>query len=522
MAKPVASANHAAVTPSGARATPDSSVLGESVATNSAAKVRADQSVVPREEKGATPTDELLPRQLSWEQTARTDTRRRWLILAALVPIGVGLAVLLTRWTVGSRQTAVQPEIGFGVPSHPEVTQPPAITDGSAGDGVLASPNSPSATSDPPEEPDPLAPIQERLSGLQQMLEPMLAQTGAYPPAVAGDEARTVESRLSWLALVAHRQAESGSLPVDWDSDWNAPVNDRFVRRRLVGFQNPLISQLTGEDGYPATHFVGLAGVGGDVLHPDPPRDRVGVFAPYRSAGTKEIRDGLAQTAVVTGVQAQLGSWGAGGSPTIRSFHAEPVIGGPDGFGTGTNGSLLVLMADGRVQVLSEEVDPDVFRQMLTIDGERPLVPGEEDAVFPPVAGDPEPGADEMSSPTGEDPVLEDELDPPLSPVFAGDDEQPARQVDPRVTLAQRILVYEQAVRPRREILRGVSELVGLPLRFEGDGLDARLREEVGFTLRDASVQQVLERTLTGSGLSWKVEGRVLVIYPTPAKTGEP
>ena len=161
----------------------------------------------------------------------------------------------------------------------------------------------------------------------------LFRSTGSFPPAVVGDASRTVETRLSWLAFLAQRIENSP--PVDWNHDWNAPVNDRFVRRRLVEFQNPLIPLLTGEDGYPAGHFVGVAGVGPEVLRPDPPADQVGVFAPDRLVNLAQIRDGLSQTAVVTGVQSQLGSWGAGGRPTIRSFQSEPVIGGPDGLGTG-------------------------------------------------------------------------------------------------------------------------------------------------------------------------------------------
>ncbi|HBH50298.1 MAG TPA: hypothetical protein DDY91_00220 [Planctomycetaceae bacterium] len=460
------------------------------------------------------PTDELLPPPMSWDPDSASGGRRRWLITGILVALGLaGVAFLRQRNSRNhdSGTTQPLPPVAATASGESSATLPEA---GSAVE------ESPSTTAEPGPERDPVAEVENRWDGVQKSLAEILDETGAYPPAVVGDVSRSVESRLSWMALVARRQEGNDAIAVDWNSDWNAPVNDRFVRRRLVGFQNPMIAQLTGEDGYPATHFVGLAGVGGEVLRPDPPRDQIGVFAPDQRITVEQIRDGLAQTAVVTGVQSQLGSWGAGGLPTIRSFQSEPVVEGPDGFGTGTNGSLLVLMADGRVQIVSGDVDPDVFRQMLTIDGENSTGSGEQESAPDPAGVGEDPGADESEMQAGEGLVIDEELDPPLSPGFAGDEEQPSRQVDPRVTLAQRLLVYEQAVRPRREVLRGVAELVGLPLRFEGEGLEGPLREGVGFILRDVSVQQVLERSLAGSGLSWKVEGRALVIFETPAKTG--
>jgi hypothetical protein len=364
--------------------------------------------------------------------------------------------------------------------------------------------------------------LRERLQGLQTPVTVVLEQTGSFPPAVVGDSSRPVGARLSWLAVLAQRFENSP--PVDWNSDWDTPVNDRFVRRRLEQFQNPLIPQLTGEDGYPAGHFVGLAGVGPEVLRPDPPSDQVGVFAPDRLVSLSQIHDGLAQTAIVTGVQAQLGSWGAGGSPTIRSFQSPPVIGGPDGLGMGLAENLLLLMADGRVQTVGADVDPEVFRKMLTIAGEEHDENSSE-PVDPAAEGGAVPGTESKeSAPRGtlveNEPVWDDDDHPPLSPQFAGDDEQPARQVNPRVSLAQKLVLFEQPVRPRREVLRVVRDLVGVPLRFEGPDIEARLREGIGFTLRDVTVQQVLDRTLAQSGLSWRIENGHIVVFVADSPPG--
>jgi hypothetical protein len=186
--------------------------------------------------------------------------------------------------------------------------------------------------------------------------------------------------------------------------------------------------------------------------------------------------------------------------------------------------NLLMLMADGRVQTVGADVDPEVFRKMLTIAGEEHDENSSE-PVDPAAEGGAVPGTEsKQSAPRGalaeSEPVWDDEDHPPLSPQFAGDDEQPARQVNPRVSLAQKLVLFEQPVRPRREVLRVVRDLVGVPLRFEGPDIEARLREGIGFTLRDVTVQQVLDRTLAQSGLSWRIENGHIVVFVADSPPG--
>ena len=448
--------------------------------------------------------------------------KRWWLVaggLGGLLLLGIGAWALWRGPGDGPRSTESEPAV-----AHGDVAAPAAPANSATIPTGPAKTAGSTAELPADVQPDPNQLVLERLTGLQTPIGRVIELTDSFPPAVVGDASRSIGSRLSWLAVLAH-QMEDNPPAVDWNSDWNTPVNDRFVRRRLVQFQNPLMTQLTGDDGYPAGHFVGVAGVGPEVLRPEPSANQVGVFAPDRRVSLAQIRDGLAQTAVVTGVQSQFGSWGAGGRPTIRSFQSPPVIGGPDGLGTGQAESLLLLMADGRVQPVAADVDPEVFRRMLTIAGEvLEENPTEPDDAAPQelVVSPAEPVDPPANIPLAESATLWDDDDqPPLSPEFAGDDEQPRRQVNPRVALAQKLVQFDQPVRSRREVLWGVRDLVGVPLRFEGGDVETRLKETVGFTLRDVTVQQVLERTLAESGLGWRIERGQLVVFVTDNPSGK-
>jgi hypothetical protein len=64
-----------------------------------------------------------------------------------------------------------------------------------------------------------------------------------------------------------------------------------------------------------------------------------------------------------------LGSWAAGGRPTIRSLTKKPYIDGPDGLGGQHPNGCLFGMADGSVRFISKNVDPQVLEALMTIAG---------------------------------------------------------------------------------------------------------------------------------------------------------
>src|SRR5262249_21127427 len=126
-------------------------------------------------------------------------------------------------------------------------------------------------------------------------------------------------------------------------------------------------------------HFVGVAGVGSDAARLPASDPRAGIFSYDRATRWDDIRDGASNTWLVLGVRDHLGSWAAGGPSTVRGLTREPYVNGPDGFGTGQEDSMLVLMADGRVRTVSRQADPRILRSLAAMaDEQRSTSEGEQ------------------------------------------------------------------------------------------------------------------------------------------------
>jgi hypothetical protein len=219
-------------------------------------------------------------------------------------------------------------------------------------------------------------PVEERLQGTYARITDQLRAGGTYPPPAIFAPGLPTDGQFSWIAGLVADQDAAGRTPL-WELGWRDPQNDRFVRRRRPELLNPLIAADASPDRYPATHFVGVAGLGG-VRGPRTADDPgIGVFGLARPARTDDLSDGASQTMLLAGVQQALGSWAAAGSPTVRSFTAEPYINGPDGFGTGQTDGMLVLMADGSVRFLSAEIDAQVFRGLVAMNDGAPVAPSD-------------------------------------------------------------------------------------------------------------------------------------------------
>ncbi|MDB5389969.1 MAG: hypothetical protein JWM11_5615 [Planctomycetaceae bacterium] len=219
-----------------------------------------------------------------------------------------------------------------------------------------------------PETPD------GRLSALGQLLLEQAAKNGHFPTGTVDSGGLPAAQRWSWQAKIAAERDNPLAIPIDWGQRWNDPAADRFVRRPIPRFQNPLAETQTSEDKYPATHFVGIAGVGTDAPLLPVEHSRAGIFGQDRKTRIEDIRDGVSNTMLVAGIEQHPGSW-AEGTSTYRAFTREPYIHGPDGFGTGQQKSMFVLMADGSFKEISSEIDPTVVRRMAAMNDGLPLDP---------------------------------------------------------------------------------------------------------------------------------------------------
>ena len=441
----------------------------------------------------------------------------------------VGLILLILAW-----------------PAESSSNQKPALTDSTLTEDSLGEdaqdsslPDVPSpefavTLPDGPIEPLPLPPgdaetLQRQLSRLGVAIQDYADREGRFPVGTVGLGGQPVKDRLSWMAELLVRNAPqaqpSKRVPEpQWDQPWNDPFNDRFVRQQREEFLNPGIPRRVGADRYPATHFVGVAGVGADA--PGLPADhpRAGVFGFDRVTRLEDVKDGLAQTLMVAGVSEQLGSWAAGGRPTLRAFTQEPYVEGPDGFGTGEADGMSVLMADGSVRFLSRNVSPVIVRRMasmadgLPLDDSVPEAPDKPQPISPPQTPPPEPDPPVIAQQPKTPPLIPKKSSDPAPPPEPKNPEPMEEPLDVPAALDLKIVKFEQVQDvPFREMLFQLEELCGVPIRASAElpGDQAELwKRPVSLRLTDTTVRGILEAVLEKAGLRYTIEKDHLRLYP--------
>lgn len=328
-------------------------------------------------------------------------------------------------------------------------------------------------------------------------------------PAPWNDSELSPEQSLSWIASL-EAQGDPDRLPPAWDRPWNDPLNDHFVRRSLPRFLNPAIPQKASPDRYPATHFVGIAGVGRDAAGLPQSDPRAGMFGWKRSVSVADVADGLSNTWMISGVQANFGAWAGGGEATVRGVGDGELIGGPEGFGIGDNHSMPILMADGSVRELSSQTDREVVRALATLHNHTPLLADDRhndqtsaltEHVPPLVAPKPEPPSiEELLS------QLQAELKTEPEPV------------DVEKQLAQKLVLFEQPQElPLSTILREFEEIAGVQIVIEKEHLGeyfSRLDRRLRLSLSEPTLKTVLEKLLEQGGLWYRVDDGKIIVTP--------
>jgi hypothetical protein len=137
---------------------------------------------------------------------------------------------------------------------------------------------------------------------------------------------------------------------------------------QIPTFVNPSLGDQKA-NGLPVTQYVGMAGVGADGPTLPVTSPKAGVFAYDRVTRIRDITDGTSSTIMTGECSKDLGSWGAGGRPTIRALTKQPYIEGPDGLGGQHPNGCLFGMADGSVQFVNQNIDPKVLEALMTIAG---------------------------------------------------------------------------------------------------------------------------------------------------------
>jgi hypothetical protein len=355
---------------------------------------------------------------------------------------------------------------------------------------------------------------------------------------------------LSWLAEIAAGSVQpNGPMPI-WSESWSSQRNDAFVRQQIPEFLNPSVETRVSPRNYPATHFVGVAGVGEDAAGLPVNDPRAGIFGNSRTTRLEDIRDGASNTLIVLGVTSDLGSWSSGGTATARPLTREPYVNGPDGFGTGLPDRMMVLKADGSVAEMSSTTDPRIFRRMAAMADGLPLdpkVPGEpgdrsRHPSEPPVPiastrgggpGDafgaqPLPASATSTTSTSQASAPAAESRAPVvaarPPESASSGKGPP--VDVSAGLAQHIVRFEQTKPvPLQDILNFLEELLGVSIRgdkHEIADLDDLLQTPITVQLENTTVRQILKEVLSKAGLAFEVEADGIHLHKLRTAAGKP
>lgn len=357
----------------------------------------------------------------------------------------------------------------------------------------------------------PVKPLPGRPEGrLEELGKLVLDQTkaaGHFPAGTVPAAGLKAGQRWSWLSEIAAQHDNPNDTAVAWNQRWNDPTQDRFVRRSIPRFQNPLVATIISEDKYPATHFVGVAGVGPDA--PTLPADhpRAGIFGQDRQTKMDQIRDGASNTMLLAGVEEHLGSW-AEGTASYRAFTREPYIHGPDGFGTGQPDRMFVLMADGSVRELNQKTDPRIVRRMAAMNDGFPL-----DVESPGEPGDPRPGTVPIPDPLTAQVKPPDKANPPPGAPVVPLENKP---LDIPTALSLKVSKFDQT-KPAAayKLLLQIEELAGVRIEYDRKQLGAaaeRLDMEISLKKENASLAELLDDVLKQINLQRKSEATCIRI----------
>ncbi len=188
----------------------------------------------------------------------------------------------------------------------------------------------------------------------------------ALPAGTIEESAEKPEDRLSWLVSVLPFLDQAPLFDaIDRKSAWNSQRNQRPTNVVVPHLLNPQDT----DQGTPHTHYLGMAGLGKGAEDLPVTSPRAGVFGTNRQTRFRDIRDGLSNTIAITEGSGQHGPWAQGGRSTIRALTQKPYINGPDGIGGPFPGGVQVMLMDGSVRFVSENIDPQVLEALMTING---------------------------------------------------------------------------------------------------------------------------------------------------------
>ncbi len=374
------------------------------------------------------------------------------------------------------------------------------------------------------------SPFAQNLESLGEQVTRYQREKGHFPPALwtTSGKTETNEERFSWLAGLDPALKEDRSLLPQWNLSWRDPLNDRFVRRRRQELLNPAIRLQASPDRYPASHIVGIAGVGHDAPKLPANDPRAGIFGINRSTSVKDVTDGLSNTMLAAGITGKLSSW-ADGNASFRPFVLEPYINGPDGFGSGQKNGMYVLMADGSVRFLNKKTEPTIIRRMAAIADALPM-----DASIPGEPGSKSSGGTSKND-TEKEPKKKPEKKATPSPAEKDKTtkatkpeaemipaKKPVAKIDFEKALSRKLLQFELSEpAPLETVIVELEAMIGLRIEFDPTQIpadDAVRQKKVSYSKRNVSFKQLLTELLKSAGLQYEIRKQHIAIIKTQKK----
>jgi hypothetical protein len=187
-----------------------------------------------------------------------------------------------------------------------------------------------------------------------------------FPAGTVEDSAKEPEDRLSWIVSILPFVEQAALYEqIDQKSGWDSEANGDWTGFNIAMFLNPQ----EPDQGDSQTHYVGMAGLGEDAANLKVNDPGAGVFGYNRQTRLRDITDGTSNTIAITEASNDFGPWAQGGRATIRGLTEEPYINGPDGIGGPYLGGINAGLSDGSVRFISENIDPEIFKALITISG---------------------------------------------------------------------------------------------------------------------------------------------------------
>ncbi len=189
-----------------------------------------------------------------------------------------------------------------------------------------------------------------------------------FPRGAVENEKLKPEKQLSWITqILPFIDQAVVSERVKQDQAWDSGDNATMAALRLVTLLNPQVVE-PPQQKFGHTSYAGMGGVGKDSLTMTKPDKTCGIFGYNRSTRITQITDGTSNTIMVTEVSKDFTPW-AQAQGSIRALTSKPYINGADGIGGPFRGGCHVLLGDGSVRFVSQDIDPQTFEALSTMAG---------------------------------------------------------------------------------------------------------------------------------------------------------